>query len=120
MPQPRSTNESSDTAPTTTELTGPFLGVTFSSDGTGVGGAQDLTDEASAAMVDRAGVDMAVTVIPPGGGPSMTVCTGHEVSLAWEKNGNRLACAFTELHAPNAPDKPGAQIRVQVIVIGKT
>lgn len=107
MPQPRSGNESSDTAPVTSDLSGPFLSVAFSSDGTGVAGAQDLSDEASASMVDRVGVDMAVTAIPPGGGPSITLCTGHEVSLAWEKHGNRLACAFTELHAPNTPDKAG-------------
>jgi Tol biopolymer transport system component len=108
MPQPRSSNESSDSTPVAADFTGPFLSVAFSSDGSGVAGAQDLSDEASASMVDRAGVDTAVTATPPGGGSSITLCTGHEVSLAWEKNGNRLACAFTELHAPNAPEQAGA------------
>jgi len=108
MPQPRSSNESSDTAPSTAELTGPFLSAAFSSDGTGVAGAQDLTDEAGSEIGDRSGVDMAITAIPPGGGTSVTLCTGHEVSMSWEKAGSRLACSFTELHAPNAPEKMGA------------
>ncbi len=82
----------------------------ISSDGTGVAGAQDLTDEASASLVDRAGIDMAVSAIPPGGGPSIPLSEGHEVSMVWEKDGKRLACAYTELHAPNGTAKADTDI----------
>lgn len=106
MPQPRSGNEASaEAGAVTADPLGPFLSIAFSSDGTGVAGAQDFTDESSAITSDRVGVDMAVTCIPPGGGPTMILDSGHEVSMAWEKNGNRLACAFTELRAPNGANK---------------
>jgi len=102
MPQPRSGNEQGgeSAVPTSSEPQGPFLSASFSSDGSGIAGVQDFSDEASVSA-DRTGADMAVTCIPPGGGPTMVLDSGHEVSLSWEKTGNRLACAFTELRAPN-------------------
>ncbi len=107
MPQPRSGNEAGNenAAVLNSEPQGPFLNFSFSADGTGVAGAQDFADESSAINAERMGVDMAVTCIPPGGGATMVLESGHEVSCAWDKTGNRLAASFTELHASNRSEK---------------
>ncbi len=103
MPQPRNSNATgaSESGQVLAELQGPFLNASFSSDGSGIAGVQDCTDESSAQTSDRIGIENVVSCIPPGGGPTIQLNSGRELSIAWEKAGNRIACSFTELHAPN-------------------
>lgn len=113
MPQPRSGNEGSEESGVPTmDPTGAFLSISLCSNpecqedlfkGLGIAGVQDTTDEVNGASMEGM-EDQAVAVIPPGGGPTKWLETGHEVSMDWEAHGTRLAASFTELHAlkPNA------------------
>ena len=99
MPPPRAGSESGgEVSPTLQglEFTGPFLYSRFSSDGKGTAGVQDISNDPLAVAPGGAFGDEVVSVLPENSLRAWPLDSGHEVSLAWEPGGGRLACSFTE------------------------
>jgi dipeptidyl aminopeptidase/acylaminoacyl peptidase len=98
MPPPIHSNEGSDTDPSQgIEFAGPFLSAAFAPDSVGIAGIQDVSNENIAGDPKRPlYVDQQVAVIPLGAEQAKPLDRGHEVSIAWEPNGKRLACGYTE------------------------
>lgn len=107
MPVPQSGNAGSDTeAVSGAEPQSPFLSAEFSSDGRGIAGVQELSADMGTINVGGSVVqpgDQVARAIPPGGQAAAFLDTGHEVSVAWDPKGTRLADTFTEIEA-NGPD----------------
>lgn len=112
MPLPRSGNET-DTGGNQlleTEI-GPYLSASFAPDGTTIAGIQDVSNALIQARssdtpensnepstVTALPIDQQVIVLPGNASkPYPSVAQGHDVSMAWEPNGTRLACSYTEL-----------------------
>jgi Tol biopolymer transport system component len=105
MPQPRSDNSNSGdigNAAQNAELTGPFLSASFAPDGIGIAGVQDISNDPLNTESEMPLGDQVVSVIINPDSKTMILEHGHEVSLCWEPNGKRLACAFTESQAVDA------------------
>jgi Tol biopolymer transport system component len=112
MPLPRAGNEteSGNNVMLESEM-GPYLSAAFAPDGATIAGVQDIGNsliqaqsDAAANSTDRPStftalpVDQQVIVLPANANkPYPAVAQGHEVSMAWEPNGTRLACSYTEL-----------------------
>ncbi|HZO91158.1 MAG TPA: hypothetical protein VFB38_22725 [Chthonomonadaceae bacterium] len=103
MPQPNSGEGAGDeTKPTgldaASSLQGAFRSVVFSADGRGCAGVKDVNGEENPTAIDNMTVgSQAAFAIPPNGDKSVLLNMGREVSLAWEPNGSRIACAFGEM-----------------------
>ncbi len=103
MPPPRSSNDGADDANParmSPEFTGPFLNVRFSSDGKGIAGVQDISNDPVISTAPRGAFgDQVVSALPVNATRALPLDSGHEVGLAWEPGGNRLACSFSEHEA---------------------
>ena len=100
LPRPRSGNsDNSDgaTAPGEVEPRGPFLNAAFSADGRGIAGVQSLSGENPLNLSEIIPGEQVARVVPPGENRAYILDTGHDVSVAWDPNSSRLACAFSEL-----------------------
>jgi Tol biopolymer transport system component len=84
---------------------GPFLATDFASDGIGIVGAQDVSGQLHATLPGMPSIDQMIMVVPTGGSKMVALDKGHEVSFAWEPNGSRLACSYTELEASDPSGK---------------
>jgi Tol biopolymer transport system component len=112
MPPPRSGNAPTDdsevaAARIESEPHGAFRYARFSQDGKSIAGVQDLSGDQN--PVDLGAMspgDQVARAIAPGGSRALMLDTGHEVNIAWEPNGARLACSFTELQATDPNKKP--------------
>ena len=99
IPPPRAGNEGegeNGTVPGEIDLRGAYQTARFSSDGRGIAGVQSLSSEENPMDAAKLG-DQVIRALPPDGQRAEILDFGREVSAAWEPNGNRLACAFSEL-----------------------
>jgi len=102
MPVPRSGNEGAgDTAASGDSLDpqSPFLAASFASDSHGIAGVQELGSEIPVTPMGVATIEpgnQVARALPSGANDAYFLDTGREVSVAWEPNGQRLACAFDE------------------------
>jgi TolB protein len=121
MPLPRSGNEVESTSLLMETEMGPYLSAAFAHDGLTLAGVQDVSNslirsqdaEATPSNVITGSkiralpVDQQVVVLPGSANkPYPPVAQGHEVSMAWEPNGTRLACTYTELPMLDKDGKP--------------
>ena len=121
MPLPRSGNES-DTGTgmvLETEM-GPYLSAAFAPDGVTLAGIQDVSNSLIQARTDDDSdsqnkpstvtalpIDQQVIVLPGSANKAYpAVAQGHDVSMAWEPNGTRLACSYTELPMVDPKGRP--------------
>lgn len=120
MPLPRSGSENgTDSGGSETELQ-PYIGAAFSSDGITLSGIQDISnatiqmhtsdsDETknNPSKVTTLPVDQQVIVLPGSANkPFPPIAQGHEVSVAWEPSGARMACSYTELPMLDQKGRP--------------
>ena len=115
MPPPVAVKEGGDETNTASDPEGPFLTADFGSDdfqqNRGLAGVQDVSGQLHSTMPGGPAADQMVMVIPdgfirPDGSAKMIgLDSGHEVSFAWEPNGNRLADSYTELEAADSQGK---------------
>lgn len=93
---------------------GPFLSADFAADSLGIAGTQDVSGQLHATVPGAPSIDQMVMAVPAGGGMMVALDQGHEVSFAWEPNGRRLACSYTELEAndPNGKTQIISGIRL--------
>lgn len=90
------------------DFEGPFLTAGFASDGIGLAGVQDVSQH-HLNVPNLGPFDQAVMALPSNSAKTIPVAFGHEVDFAWEPNGSRLACSYTELEAS---DTPGAKMQL--------
>lgn len=108
MPLPRS-GSGPDNSGTSTyeEMIAPFIGAEFGPDGVTLAGIQDISnagirertgeDDQHPSKVKLLAADQQVIVLPANAPtPLPPLVRGHEVSVAWEPNGTRLATSYTE------------------------
>jgi len=78
-------------------IQGPFQTAAISSDGRGIAGVKEVSGGEGVEGGEDMGLgNEAAFAIPPGSDKSVVLNSGREVSVAWEPNGSRVACAFTE------------------------
>lgn len=103
LPPPRAGNAPVDdpnALAMTMELQGPFLNALFSHDGRAIAGVQSLSVEDNPPnMGDLIPGSQVGRVVLPDGDRASILATGKEVSMAWDPNGMRIACSFTEVEA---------------------
>ncbi len=105
MPPPNGVKDGNDEAAQAANPEGPFLSAEFASDGIGVCATQDVSGQLHATLPGAPSIDQMVMAIPTGSSKMVALDKGHEVSFAWEPNGNRLASSYTELEAADAQGK---------------
>lgn len=115
MPLPNAAKQAGDEGSIPiADFSGPFLKTAFASDGIGLAGVEDVSD--NHIKIDKLGpFDQAVMALPSNANKSVPVAFGHEVDFAWEANGSRIACSYTELeesHTPGAPMQLVSGIRI--------
>ncbi len=115
MPPPTAAKEGGDDVkPGQVDLEGPFLMAGFSSDSMGLAAIQDVSGQHH--PIDGMGVfDQALMVLPNNATKMLPVAFGHEVDFAWEPNGSRLACSYTELEATGRQGKLETVSGIQII-----
>jgi len=121
MPLPRSDNAADSGDQVLETEMGPYLSAAFAPDGITLAGIQDVsnalirsqdsetpaTNPVTASKVKALPVDQQIIVLPGSANkPFPAVAQGHEVSMAWEPNGTRLACSYTELPMLDQNSKP--------------
>jgi Tol biopolymer transport system component len=100
MPPATGAKEAGDESkPTPTEFEGPFLTAAFASDGIGMAAVQDVSGQHHAVKPGEPSFDQILMVVPSNGTKMVGLDVGHEVDLAWEPNGSRLASSYTEQDA---------------------
>lgn len=109
MPPPTASKEGAGDVNMGGNPEGPFLSADFGSNNfessRGIAGTQDVSGQLHATVPGVPSIDQMVMVIadgaikPDGSVKMSPLDKGHEVSFAWEPNGTRLACSYTELEA---------------------
>ncbi len=105
MPPPNGVKDGGEEASQGVDPEGPFLSTEFASDGIGIAGTQDVSGQLHATLPGAPSIDQMVMAVPTGASKMIALDKGHEVSFAWEPNGSRLACSYTELEAPDGQGK---------------
>jgi len=106
MPLPTGVKEGGEEgSPGRADPEGPFLSADFASDSIGIAGTQDVASQLHATVPGAPSIDQIVMAVPMGGSKMVALDQGHEVSFAWEPNGSRLACSYTELDAADPNGK---------------
>jgi len=109
MPPPTAGNSGADESkPMAADFEGPFLTAGFAPDGISIAGIEDVSQN-HVNIPNLGPFDQAVMVLPSNSSKMIPIAFGHEVDFAWEPNGSRVACSYTELEAS---DVPGGKMQI--------